>query len=350
MPTFACLRLLNPFRAAVLLVLAGAVAGCPPAQDAATTAATPPVGHYEGSLAPVGQPEVRAALDIRHPSPGHYEAELTVPTAPALSFVADTVFFRHNRLRLTRPARPGQTLALTLDGDFWRGTLALDSARAPAILVRRGAPAPRTYRTGKVPQAAGPVWLFAPADISTAGPALVLLPDAPAATAASMWADALAREGIIVLVLPTTDSASAADEAPRLQTALQLLRRTAGADTANLGVWAVGRRAGAVAQALAATDGLRAAFVIAQNPTLDPPGKTAFRELRSRKLPLLGLCGGPNAAAQARALRNALGSGRRGSAVHVYGTAGANLLVPGGWSPRFASGLPAEVVRWLRER
>ena len=346
----ACLRLLNPFRAAVLLALAGAVAGCPPAQNSAETATAPPVSHYEGNLALAGQPEVRAALDIRHPSPGHYEAELTVPTAPTLSFVADTVFFRNNRLRLTRPARPGQTLALTLDGDFWRGTLALDSARVPAILVRRGAPAPRTYRTEAVAQATGPAWLFAPADISTAGPALVVLPDATAAPAAALWADALAREGIIVLVLPATDSASAADEAPRLETALRRLRRTAGADTANLGVWAVGQRAGAVAQALAAAGGPRAAFVIAQNPTLDLPGKTAFRELRSRKLPLLGLCGGANAAAQAKTLRNALGSGRRGSAMRVYGTAGPNLLVPGGLSPRFAPGLPAEVVQWLRDK
>ena len=337
------------FGALRLALLLAVGAGCQPQHDAAETVATPPVGHFEGSLNPAGQPELRAALDIRHPSPGHYEAELTVPAANALSFVADTIFFSNNQLRLMRPARPGQTLALTLDGDFWRGTLALDSTKTPAILLRRGEPSPRTYHVEELPQANGTAWLFAPADVSTAGPALALLPDAASAVAAPLWADALAREGLIVLVLPMAYSTSAADETARLQTALQLLRHTTGADTANVGVWAAGTRAAALAQVVAGENSPQPAFFIAQNVVLDPAVRTALAGLRRRKLPLLGLYGGPLAAQRAAAWTRTLG-GRRGAAARAYRTAGLGLLVPGNLGPGLGPGLPAEVVGWLRAR
>ena len=333
----------------VRLLLLGATS-CQSHPDTADTIATPPVGHYEGSIAGTGQPELRAALDIRHPSPGHYEAELTVPTAGTLSFVADTVLYNNtsNQLRLARPACPSQTLSLTLEGDFWRGTLTLDSTKAPVILLKRGVPAPSTYRVTKVPLAAGTAWLFAPSDTATPGAGLVLVPTTETKPAAPFWADALAREGIIVLVMPAADSATAA-EAPQLQAALSLLRNTAGADTATVGVWAAGARAANLAQTLASADGPRVAFFIAQNAGVDAAGRTAFRELRRRKLPVLGLYGGAASAQRAAALRNAL-SGRRGNVVRNYRAARADLLVPGGLSPRFGPGLPDDVVGWLRER
>jgi hypothetical protein len=307
------------------------------------------VGHYEGSIGAEGQPQVRAALDIRHPSPGHYEAELTVPTVGTLSFVADTILFSNSKLRLTRPARPNQALTLTQDGDFWRGSLALDSTEARAILLKRGAPAPSTYRVQEVPQPNGPAWLFAPSDTSTAGPALALLPNLATAPTAALWADALAREGIIVLVMPPADSVTAIDEAPRMQAAVRVLRNTAGADTANVGAWAAGPRAAAVAQALVSPGSPRVAFVIAQNAQINPEARTAFRELRSRKMPLIGLYGGPAANQGAAALRNALG-GRRGTSVRTYRSAGPDLLIPGEMSPAFGPGLPGDILEWMRGR
>jgi hypothetical protein len=326
----------------------GWLAACQPQADRAETATTPPVGHYEGGIGAAGQPELRAALDIRHPSPGHYEAELTVPLAGTLNFVADTILFSNNELRLTRPAHPAQTLHLTLEGDFWRGTLALDSVKIATILVKRGVPTPSTYRVEELPQASGSAWLFAPSDTGTAGAALALLPTSATASATALWADALAREGIIVLVLPVADSATAATETPRLQAALRLLRGTAGADTANVGIWAVGARAAATAAAVAAPGGPRATFIIAQNTDLDPATKAAFRELRNRKMPVLGLYGGPAATQKAALLRNLLGGRRSQAVARAYRGAGADLLVPGGLSRGFGPGLPGEVVEWLR--
>ena len=323
--------------------------GCQPQREAAEKAPTPPVGHYEGGIAATGQPELRAALDIRHPRPGHYEAELTVPAAGTLSFEADTIFFSNNQLRLVRPARPGQTLTLTLEGDFWRGSLTLDSTKAPTILLKRGVPTPSTYRVAAMPQITGLAWLFTPSDVGTPGAALVLLPSIETGPAAAIWADALAREGLIVLVLPATDTATAATETARLLAALRLLRGTAGADTATVGVWAAGARAATQAQVLAGAGGPRAAFFIAQNAGLDAAGRAAFRELRRRKLPILGLYSGVGSAPAAAALRQALG-GRQGIAVWNYRAAGADLLVPGALGPRFGPGLPGEVVEWLRLR
>ena len=333
------------------VVLLGALllglSACQSRQDHTETTTTPPVGHYEGSVTVAGQPELRAALDIRHPSPGHYEAELTVPAAGTLSFVADTILFSNKQLRLTRPARPAQSLTLTLEGDFWRGTLQLDSLRTEILLVKRGTPTPSAYRVEELPLDNGSMWLFTPADTGTPGPALALLPNVATAPAAALWADALAREGVIVLVLPATDSAEA--ETPRLQNALNVLRATAGADTANVGAWAAGTRATTLAPTLAAATGPRLAFFIAQNAELGPASRAAFRELRRGKLPILGLYGGAAATQQAADLRNALG-GRRGAPVQAYRTAGPDLLLAGTAVAAFGPGLPGNVVKWLRSR
>ncbi len=346
----ALLRLMTgraPLSRLGLGLLVGLVA-CQARQERRDTDLPPPVGHYEGRLGAPGQLGPRIALDIRHPTPGHYDAELTAPAAGTLSFVADSLIFSHNQLRLTRPARPGQVLNLTLDGDFWRGALTLDSTKTPTLLVKRGAPAPRTYQVAKVPQPAGPAWLFAPADTGTPGAALALLPDTQTAPAAALWADALAREGVIVLVMPAADSGTVATETPRLRAALRLLRTTAGADTTNVGLWAAGARASGLVQALTVAEGSpKVAFLIVQNLRPAPAAKAALRELKRRKVPLLGLYGGPNAAIGANSLRGA-GGGRRGATVRSYRTAGVDLLVAGGLSPRFGPGLPGEVVEWLR--
>ncbi|OGX84096.1 hypothetical protein BEN48_16550 [Hymenobacter glacialis] len=333
-----------------LMWLVIAFAGCQSQQDQAGAATPPPVGHYEGSITLAGQPAMRAALDIRHPSPGHYEAELTVPTTGTLSFVADTIFFNDNQLRLRRPARPTQVLNLTLDGDFWRGSLDLDSAKAEIILLKRGMPTPSTYRVEELAQDGGSAWLFSPSDTGTPGAALALLPDTETAPAAALWADALAREGIIVLMLPAVDSASAPLETPRLQVALNVLRATPGADTASIGVWAAGMRAAALAESMTGPGALQAAFVIIQNVSLSSGTRTALRELRNQKVPILALYGGSNATPQqALLMRNALG-GRRGAPVRTYRGAGPDLLVPNALSTRFGPGLPNEVVAWLHSQ
>lgn len=330
------------------LILLSASA-CQPQHEQVPEAAVPPVGHYEGSLSTTGQAEARAALDVRHPSPGHYEAELTVAGTSTLGFVSDTIMFSNNQLRLIRPARPGQVLTLTLDGDFWRGTLALDSVKATAILLKRGAPTPSTHRVEEVPQANGSAWLFSPADTSTPGAALALLPDATTAPTAAIWADALAREGIITLLLPAADSATVITETPRLQAALRLLRSTAGADTTSLGAWATGSRATALVPALTGPGAPRLAFFIAQNTVVAPDSRTAFRELTNQKMPILGLYGGTATTAGAATLRRALG-GRRGTLVRSYRATGADLLLPGPLSPQFGPSLPDEVVEWIRNR
>ncbi|AMJ67170.1 hypothetical protein [Hymenobacter sp. PAMC 26628] len=329
----------------VLLALAGALGlpACQPGGPGHAAPAPPPVGHYAGTVQlAAGQPAQAVALELRHPAPGHYTAELTGP--PALRFVADTVAFQGGELHLVRPGRPGEALALTLDGDFWRGTLRLDSVQAPMLLVRRGPPTPTMYRVGEVPQAQGSAWLFAPADVRTAGAGLALLPDAATGPAAAIWADALARYGLTVLLLPATDSASPAPAGALLAAARRLLRNTAGVDTANIGTWATGPRADAAALALAAPGGPRTAFFIVQNAPAAAASRDAYRALARQKLPMLGLYGGGGTSSAAAAgLRGAL----RSPAVRTYRAAGPDLLVPGPGGPTFAPGLPDAVVQWL---
>ena len=326
----------------LLLVGVGWLLGsCQAQPDAAVAAGPPPVGHYQGSVALPAGPHLAAALDVRHPSPGHYEAELTLPEAAGLSFVADTVTFAANQLQLRRPGRPGQTLRLTLDGDFWRGTLALDSVRAAVLLVRRGAPAPSTYRVEELPQASGgTAWLFAPADTRTPGPALALLPDAATAAAAPLWADALARNGIIVLLLPPADTAVAP-----LPAALRLLRATAGADTATVGAWLAGGRALAFAEA--APTRPKPAFLLLQNiPVTAGTFRAAWAARGQAVQPILALAAGREGS---RALRQALPR-RRTTTLLTLPAAPANLLVPGPLGPELAPQALAPVLKWLRER
>jgi hypothetical protein len=255
----------------LLLGLLASLAACQPQPDAAQTSTTepPPTGHFAGTLQGPGQPALRIVLEVRHPSPGHYDAELVLPDQPALSFVADSLTFVRDTLRLARPGRPGEQLALVRQGNFWRGTLGLDSASYPLLLVRRGDPAPAVYRVRRdeVAGTTAPALLFSPADESLPGLALAFFPNTGGdAQAGPAWADALARQGHTVLLLPPADSLTA----PALANALALLRRTAGVDTARVGTWVSGPAAGLLPLLIAENTASRPTFVVAQDMPAPP--------------------------------------------------------------------------------
>jgi len=267
-------------------------------------------------------------LEVRHPSPGHYEAELVLPQQPAFSFVADSLTFAGDTLRLARPGRPGETLALGHQGNFWRGTLRLDSVRYPLLLVRRGDPEPAVYRVRRdeVAGASGPALLFSPADESLPGLALALFSTPGTALAGPSWADMLARQGHTVLLLPAADTLAA----PALANALALLRRTAGVDTARVGAWVSGRPAGLLPVLLAENTASRPAFVVTQAMPAPPLAtRAAWRTLaqRGRLLAVYGPDHPPADVVQARAL---LGRQRVRQAP--------------------AATLQSQVIDWLRER
>lgn len=314
--------------------------GCSaPHGPAAETAAPLGTGHFEGRVELKSGPvkSFKLALELRHPRAGHYEAEVVAPSQPSLSFVADSVDYQPPTLRLTRPGRPGQRLTLARDGDFWRGTLTLDSAAAPVLLVRRGAAEPASYRVRRLGQGgddaalgAGAL-LFAPADESTAGPALALLPAATHAALAARWADELARAGIIVLLLPpladTIADITAAHDLPAVQAALRRLRATPGADTARLGVWATAGRAARLLPGLTGVGAPRPAFLIMQQLAASRELRSAVRSLRPAT-PVLGLYaeGPAGSRRDGPALRAALGR-RGGSRVRVVPAAEAGAAV-----------------------
>ena len=342
MPRALLCRLVARLASLLVMLL---VIGCSQHKQQAADAVPLATGHFEGTATLPAKPgqSFKLALELRYPRPGHYDAEVIAADLPALSFVADTVEFQSPDLHLVRPGRPGQGLTLARDGDFWRGTLALDSVQATVLLLRRGASSPTVYRVEEVPWASGPAWLFAPADVGTASAALALLPDSATSMAGAVWADALARAGLTVLLLPAADTASPTTTMTLLSATRHLLRNTPGTDSTNLGIWAAGARADAVAVALAADDGSKTAFFIAQNAPLAGGSRLAFRTLAHRKLPVLGLYGGSGNRAAVAGLRGTL----RGRSVRDYRAAGADLLVPGSVVRTFAPGLPDEVVKWL---
>jgi hypothetical protein len=317
-----------------LLGLLATLAACqaqPEAAGAGVAAAHPPVGHFAGTLKAAGKPELRAALEVRHPRPGHYDAELVIDAAPTLSFVADTVAFAGGRLRLVRPGQPSQVLALTQQGDFWRGSLAVDSTSYTTLLVRRGPPEPAVYRVrhDEVPGSVGEALLFSPADESLPGAALAIFPTATMAGTAPAWADALARQGYTVLLLPAADTLST----PALTAALAYLRRTPGVDTAQVGTWAAGRRADLLATLLTQPEAPRSAFVITQEaPAPTAAMRGAWRTLAQRQR-VLGVYDASDAttAKASIALRAALG--RPGRVLRGQGP-----------------GLTSGVATWLREK
>ncbi|MDJ0366779.1 hypothetical protein QMK33_16620 [Hymenobacter sp. H14-R3] len=312
-----------------LLALLLGLAACQPQPDAAqAVAAAPPTGHFAGTVQVAGRPALRAALEVRHPRPGHYSAELVLPEQPALSFVADSLTFVSDTLRLARPGQPGQALALGRQGDFWRGTLLLDSVRYPVLLVRRGEPEPAVYqvRRDEVAGTHGPALLFSPADESLPGLALAFFPTRASAPAAPAWADALARQGHTVLLLPPADTLAA----PALANALALLRRTAGVDTARVGAWVGGWAAGQLPLLLAESPAARPAFVVVQDAPSPPLAtRAAWREL-AQGGQLLAIYDPAQPRAAVAALRTAVGAQR----VRQAPTAS----------------LQSQVIDWLRER
>lgn len=318
------------------LGLLAALAACqspPETAGSQTPAAHPPVGHFSGTLVAPGHPELRAALEVRHPRPGHYDAELVVAAEPGLSFVADTLAFAAGRLLVRRPGLPGQTLALTQQGDFWRGSLTADSTAYTTLLVRRGPPEPAVYRVRRdeITGPAGEALLFSPADESLPGAAVALFPTTATAGTSPAWADALAREGYTVLLLPAADSLTPA----ALTTALAYLRRTPGVDTTQVGAWAAGQRAGVLATLLTqpATLHPAPAFVIAQDaPAPDAALRGAWHTLaqRSRVLGVYNTSDVTTAKATS-ALRGALG--RPGRVLRGQGPS-----------------LTGSVATWLHER
>jgi hypothetical protein len=318
--------LARPWR---LLGLLASLAACQPQPDtAAATRAAPPTGHFAGTLQSPGQPALRAVLEVRHPSPGHYDAELVLPEQPALSFVADSLAFTRDTLRLMRPGRPGEQLALVRQGNFWRGTLSLDSASYPLLLVRRGDPEPAVYRVRRdeVAGATAPALLFSPADESLPGLALAFFPSTTDAQAGPAWADALARQGHTVLLLPPADSLAA----PALANALALLRRTAGVDTARVGAWVSGPAAGLLPLVLAENTASRPTFVVVQD--MPPPPLAVRRDWQAlaqqgQVLAVYDAAQPKAAVAQARA-----------------------LLSPRRVRQASATALQGQLTDWLRER
>lgn len=295
---------------------------------AGSTPSAPPTGHFVGALQVPGQPELRALLEVRHPRPGHYDAELVLPQQPALSFVADTLVFAGDTLRLGRPGQPGEALTLGRQGDFWRGTLLLDSVRYPLLLLRRGEPEPAVYRVRRdeVAGTSGLALLFSPADESLPGLALALFPTPGTAPAAPAWADALARQGHTVLLLPPADTLAA----PTLANALALLRRTPGVDTARVGAWVSGRPAGLLPLLLTENTASRPSFVVVQAMPAPPLAtRHAWQTLaqRGRLLAIYEADQPKPEVAQARAL---LGRQRVRQAV--------------------GTSLQKQVIDWLRER
>jgi len=314
----------------LLLGLVASLAACQNQPDTAASRplAAPPTGHFAGTLQVPGQPELRAVLEVRHPRPGHYDAELVLPQQPALNFVADSLAFAGDTLRLARPGQPGEALTLGRQGDFWRGTLLLDSVRYPLLLVRRGEPEPAVYRVRRdeVAGASGSVLLFSPADETLPGLALALFPTPGTAPSAPAWADALARQGHTVLLLPPADTLAA----PTLANALALLRRTPGVDTARVGAWVSGRPAGLLPLLLAENTASRPSFVVVQAMPAPPLATRHTWQALAQRGQLLAIYEAEQPRPEVTQARALLGRQR------VRQAAGVNLQ--------------KQVTDWLRER
>lgn len=315
-----------------MLLLSWLLAGCSSGGENTAQQAPLGTGHFEGNVA-VGDGAVKPfklTLEIRYPRVGHYEAEVLAPEQPSLNFVADSVDFQNPTLKLVRPGRPGQRLELTRAGDFWRGTLALDSVEVPILLLRRGSPEPATYRVVRLHEATlgAAAMLFSPADERTPGPAVALYSDSAAAASVPVTADALARQGYAVLLLPAADSLTAA----QVLAATAHLRLTPGVDSASIGVWALGASASALARLWAQpAPSPRVKFVVVQNEPLRRELRPAWRALLAQRVPLLVVPAAGAPPGQAGAWRATLRGSRRAKVMR----AGTDLTT---------------ILAWLREQ
>jgi len=319
-------------------------------------------GHYEGPVTYQGT-ELRAVLDLREVGNGQLEGDLRFPENPGLGFSTGSLRYNAPLLRFERQTGTPDNIVVEAirEGDFWRGTLSLDSAQAELLLVRRGKAEPRPYGTQPLLIRYGAQnmrsTLRIPDDTLRKHPALVLVPDS--ATDLSQTADLLTRNGFATLITqaaPTMPDSAAGQMA---QAALATLRATPGVDTLHVGVWVVGEQA-PLALSLATQGKSKPVFVVAQAvPVGSAATQQPFRALARERVPTLALYGGNDTTLNTREstqrLRSALRG--RGSAVKLYANANRNLMLPSGthadgkWEwRRPANGYVEDLLAWLRAR
>ncbi len=323
-----------------------------------------PTGHYEGSISYQGT-ELLAVLDLRESKPGQLEADLHFPQLEGLDFAAANLSYTEPQLRFEEPVQPGgiQITAIR-EGDFLRGVFTLDSARVDFVWVRRGQPEPRPYQEKQLPTlaalAAPPLTVLLPNDTASQHAAIALFADSTHLAAATARANQLTRQGFITTVVPVNLAAELPDSATlRSATAVLLaLRHAPTTDTTQIGLWAYGAVAAAVAPA-ASVVAPPATFVVLENvPVASLQQAKPFQALTRQRVPVLGLYAAAdtslNVKESTRRLRNALGS-RRNTLLRTFPKADANFRVPGGLTedgkwiwPRPAPGYVKAVQEWRK--
>lgn len=337
----ACARLgQRPLRALLGAVLLLTLAACQPQADRAAPGSPPPVGHYEGSIAPAGQPAVRVALDIRYPSAGHCEGEVTVAGRPELSFLTDTLRWQDDTLRVARPTQPEPVLSLRLEGEFWQGHMLLDGRMQPVVLIRRGPPEPASYQLRRLYLSPATVVQFLPPNPAITGPAVLMLTDSMG-PASAVWADFLARQDVMAQLPITADAPIGFDSVSSsyLRFYLNFQRFYLAVDAPRLGLWLHGRVGRALPAVLADTSGHlpTLAFVLLLHPPPVPARDRAAWQRLGRRLPILALYHQSEARAAA-SMQAALGSSRRGRAVRRYPATAAGTAQ-----------MQADALGWLRQ-
>ncbi|RYU84424.1 alpha/beta hydrolase [Hymenobacter persicinus] len=269
----------GPARAAGLLGVAGLAWLSSCSSEGGAKVLPPPTGHYEGRISYQGA-DLRTALDLREIKPGQLQADLRFADLQGLGFPAENLTFKSPQLHFER--QPGAVGNMAVDaireGDFLRGFFSTDSVKADLLLVRRGKPDPRPYRTQTLQFRSGPLTfrgsLLIPDDTLSRHPAVVLLhaADAPRQRDLNAYADLLARQGFMTLVYDRRDASQPGSPAAQLlaedaQAAVQALRKNAAVDSARVGLWGI-RQGGNVAALAAGQPGRQVAFVV----SLSAPG------------------------------------------------------------------------------
>ena len=321
-----------------------------------------PTGHYEGPVTYQGT-ELRAILDLRQSASGQLEADLRFPENQGLGFPAENLRYNAPLLRFEQQPNATENIVVEaiLEGDFWRGTFATDSARAELLLVRRGKADPRPYGSQALTIRYGSQnmssTLRLPDDTLRQHQALVLLPDST--TNLNRTADLLARQGVATLITQAAPGVPDSAAGQMAQAALATLRATPGVDTTQVGLWLTGAKT-PLALAIAMRGKVKPAFVVVQGvPVTSTEAQQPFRNVTRQRVPVLALYGGAdttlNVRESTRRLRSAFAS--RGSAVRLYPKANHDLLLPGGaradgkWEwPHPAAGYVDELLAWLQAR
>jgi hypothetical protein len=322
-----------------------------------------PTGHYEGTVSYQGT-ELQTVLDLRESRPGQLEADLHFPEIEDLGFAATSLSYTEPQLRFEEAAQPGgMQITAIREGDFLRGILAQDSARADFVWVRRGQPEPRSYQEKQLPAQANlnapALTVLVPNDTASLHSAVALFTDATHQNVANARANQLAGQGFITTVV-TVAPATSPEDSTALRTAttvLLALRRAPPIDTTRIGVWARGTTAAAVVPA-ATLVSPRAAFVVLENvPVSSADAAKPFQALSRQRVPTLGLYAAAdtslNVQESTQRLRGGRGSRRSGIVIRTFPKADANFRVPGGLSaegkwtwPRPAAGYTTAVKDW----